>query len=82
VVMKEIMLSRLDKFECVDKLCYLRDLIGACGETEEAPRARLRCTWAKFQELASVLTSRGFSQSYSKSKSIKSLYPECFGICE
>ena len=36
-------------------------MIGAGGEAEEASRARVRCAWAKFRELAPVLTSRGAS---------------------
>ena len=36
-------------------------MIGAGGGAEEASRARVRCAWAKFRELAPVLTSRGAS---------------------
>ena len=36
-------------------------MIGAGGGAEEASRARVRCAWAKFRELASILTSRGAS---------------------
>jgi len=35
VAMKEIMISLLDKLECVDKFCYLGDLIDAGGGAEE-----------------------------------------------
>jgi len=38
--MKKIMISSLDKLECIDKCCYL---IGAGGGAEEASRARVRC---------------------------------------
>jgi len=31
VAMKEIMMCSLDKLGCVDKFCYLEDLIGADG---------------------------------------------------
>ena len=31
------------------------------GGAEEASRARIRCVWAKFRELAPILTSRGAS---------------------
>jgi len=55
------MISSLDKFECVDKFCYLGGLIGASGVAEEASRARVRCAWAKIRELAPVLTPWGFS---------------------
>ena len=47
--------------ECVDKFCYLGDMIAAGGGAEEASRARVRCAWAKFRELAPILTSRGAS---------------------
>jgi len=56
VTMKEIMM--LDKFACVDKFCYLGDLISAGRGAEEASRARVRCAWAKFRELAPVLSCR------------------------
>jgi len=36
VAMNEIMMCSLDKFECVDKFCYLGDLIGTGGGAEEA----------------------------------------------
>jgi len=45
VAMKEIKISSLDKLECIDKFCYLRDLIGAGGGAEKASRARVRCAW-------------------------------------
>jgi len=38
--MKEIMISSLDK---LDKFCYLGDLIGAGGGTEEVSRASVCC---------------------------------------
>ena len=47
--------------ECVEKFCYLGDMIGAGGGAEEAARARVRCAWSKFRELAPILTSRGAS---------------------
>jgi len=61
VAMKEIMISSPYKLECVDKFCYLGDLIGAGGGAEEAARARVRCASAKFRELARELSSRGSS---------------------
>ncbi len=42
--------------ECVDKFCYLSDMIAAPGGAEEVYRARVRCAWAKFRELAPILT--------------------------
>src|SRR5260221_5745746 len=37
------------------------DMIGAGGGAVDALRARVRCAWAKFKELAPILTSRGAS---------------------
>ena len=56
----EVMLGQ-DKLECVDKFCYLGDMIGAGGGAEEASRARVRCAWGKFNELLPILTTRGAS---------------------
>ena len=44
------------KFEYKPKFCYLGDTLGAEGGVEAA-RARVRCAWAKFKELSSVLTA-------------------------
>ena len=48
------------KLECVPKFCYLGDTLGAWG-VGEAARARVRCTWAKFKELCSILAARDAS---------------------
>ncbi len=56
---REIVVNEI--LECVEQLCYLGDMIGAGGGAEEASRARTRCAWAKFRELAPILTSRGVS---------------------
>ena len=60
-VLKEISLGLDKSLECVGKFCYLGDTIGAGGGAGEASRARVRSAWAKFRELAPVLTSRGAS---------------------
>ena len=36
-------------------------MIGLGGGAEDASRARVRCAWAKFRELAPILTNRGAS---------------------
>ena len=59
---KEVEIGVNEKLECVEKFCYLGDMIGAGGGAGEASRARVRCAWAKFRELAPILTSRGASQ--------------------
>jgi hypothetical protein len=60
-VLVDIPLGSGKKLECVDKFCYLGDMIGEGGGAEEASRVRVRCAWAKFRELAPILTSRGAS---------------------
>jgi hypothetical protein len=60
-VLKEISLGSGKKLECVEKFCYLGDMIGAGGGAEEASRVRVRCAWTKFRELAPILTTRGAS---------------------
>ena len=57
----EVLLGQDCKMEGVDSFCYLGDMIGCGGGAEEASRARVRCAWAKFHELAPILTSRGAS---------------------
>ena len=56
---RELVLGPDSTLQIVDKFCYLGDVIG--GGAEEASRARIRCAWAKFRELAPILTSRGAS---------------------
>ena len=43
------------------QVLYLGDTLGVRGGVEEAARARVRCTWAKFKELSPILTARGAS---------------------
>ena len=47
------------KLECIAKFCFLGDIIAAWGGVEDASRAKIRCTWAKFRELAPILTFKG-----------------------
>ena len=60
-VLKEVKIGVNDTLECVEKFCYLGDMIGSGGGAEEASRARVRSAWSKFKQLAPVLTSRGAS---------------------
>ena len=59
--LKEVSLAADLQLECVGKFCYLGDMAGAGGGAEDASRARVRSVWAKFRELAPILTSRGTS---------------------
>ena len=56
-----ISLGMDQKLECVGAFRYLGDTIGVGGGAEDASRARVRCAWAKFRELAPILASRGAS---------------------
>ena len=47
-----------DSLECVDKFCYLGDMIGSGGAAEDASSMRVKCAWGKFRELSSILTAR------------------------
>jgi hypothetical protein len=72
-VRKEIELD--GNVECVEKFCYLGDMMGSGGGAEEASRARVRCAWAKFRELSPLLTARDASLKV-KGK-LYSLYVQC-----
>lgn len=56
--MKKLETERVGNLECVSKLRYLGGMIGSGGGAEVS-RARVRCVWGKFTELAPILTSRG-----------------------
>ena len=58
---QNIKLAEDATLECVNKFCYLGDMIGAGGGAEEASRNRVRCAWSKFRELSPILTFRGNS---------------------
>ena len=54
---KQVTPARVERFvyrdislECVDKLCYLGDMISAGGGVEAAVIARIRSGWRKFKE--------------------------------
>ena len=53
---KKIDMDEDGKLEMLQQFCYLGDMIGAGGESEEAVRCRIRFAWCKFNELALMLT--------------------------
>jgi hypothetical protein len=57
----EVLLDDADSLECVDKFCYLGDMLGCGGGAGDAVRTRVKCAWGKFRELAPFLTLRGMS---------------------
>ena len=75
----EIEIDVTDKLECVEQFCYLGDMTGAGGGVEDASRVRNRCAWAKFRELAPILTSRGASLAV-KGKVYKACVSESLGV--
>ena len=56
-----LMLETGVEFECIDRFCYLGDLIGAGGGADLASIVRVRCAWGKFWELSGFLIGRGVS---------------------
>src|SRR5208282_5487516 len=50
-----------DSLECVDKICYLGDMIGSGGVAADASSIRVKCAWGKFRELSPILTERRVS---------------------
>ena len=58
---KEVLLGVVGSLECVDKFCYLGDMIGCGGGAVDAVRMRVKCAWGKFRGLAPILTLRGMS---------------------
>ena len=49
--------------ECVEKFCYLVDIIVVGDGARDASITRERCTWSKFRQLSHILTTRGASLS-------------------
>ena len=54
VVEKEVVLGEAGRLQCVDKFCYLGDMLGCAGAAGDAVRSRVRCAWRKFRELAPI----------------------------
>ena len=86
VLLREVEIKPNVKLEYVSRFCYLGDALSAGGGVEEtAARARVRCAWAKFKELSSILIVHGASYlikgktwciiSY-KGQDIRSMFPE------
>ena len=59
VLLSEVELEQGVKVECLSKFCYLGDTLGSGGDVVEAARARVRCAWAKFEELSPILNVCG-----------------------
>src|SRR3954467_14714479 len=69
---KQFVLENNDRMEVVEKFCYLGDVIGKGGGTEESSIARVRCAWGKFMDPKILLTARGASMRVKEK-----IYREC-----
>ena len=58
---EELSLGNGDSVECVDRFCYLGDMLNGGGGAESASVTRIRCAWAKFRELSGLLTKKEVS---------------------
>ena len=58
---QDVVLEDSSTLECVNRFCYLGDMLGAAGGCGEASRIRVRGAWGQFKELAELLTRRGIS---------------------
>ena len=68
-----------DTLECVDKFCYLGDMIGSGGGADDAFSMRVKCAWGKFRELSPILTAKeGFAEA--ERKSLSDLCSERVGV--
>ena len=55
--LKEVMVMN-DRYEAVNRFCYLGDMIDSGGGSEAAVSTRIQCGWKKFRELVPFLISR------------------------
>ena len=49
--LEEVVLEDGGSLECVNRSCYLCDMLGAIGDGGEASRTRVRGAWGQFKEL-------------------------------
>ena len=56
---QEVVLEDGSTLECVNRFCYMGDMLRASVGCGEASRTRVRGAWGKFKEFAELLTRRG-----------------------
>ena len=56
---QEVMLEWCSSLECVNRFCYLGDMLGAAGGCGEASRTRVQGALGQFKDFAELLTRRG-----------------------
>jgi len=66
--------------ECVNRSCYLGDMLGAIGDGGDASRTRVRGPWGQFKEL---LTRRGIHLRQKGRVYMTCVHcAECCGVCQ
>ena len=56
---QEVVLEDGSSLECVNRFCYLGDMLGVAGGCGKAPRTRVRGAWGQLKDFAELLTRRG-----------------------
>ena len=56
---QEVVLEDGSSLECVNRFCYLGDLLKAAGGCRKASRTRVQGAWGEFKEFAELLIRRG-----------------------
>ena len=78
---QEVVLEDGSSLKCVNRFCYLGDMLGAAGSCGEASRTRVRGVWGQFKEFAELLTRRSIPQR-KKGWGIQVECTECDGVCQ
>ena len=71
--------------ECVNRFCYLGEMLEAAGGCGEASRTRVRGAWGQFKEFAEFLNRRGIplrQKRYASSGYMQVECTECVGVCQ
>ena len=65
MVAQKVVLEDDSSLECMNRFCYLGDMLGAAGGCGEASRTRIRGAWGQYKEFAELLTRRGKRVGYT-----------------
>jgi hypothetical protein len=75
-----VVIGEARKLDCVDRFCYLGNLIDDVGGVEQAIGIRVRCAWGKFIEFAPIFTARRVSLQL-KGKNVQIMCSARIGVC-
>ena len=56
---QEVVLEDGSSLECVNRFCYLGDMMGAAGGCGDASKTKVRGAWGQYKEFVELLTRRG-----------------------